>query len=1035
MPRPHSRRWPLPVLTVLLAALTLVRSGEPAREGPPARTGPTFTVPPGFIVERIAGPPLVEHPMMACFDERGRLFVAESAGMNLKAEELLKNPPNLIRLLEDTDGDGRFDKSTVFADKLTFPQGVLWHDGALYTAAPPSLWHLEDTDGDGVADRRHELVTRFGFTGNAADIHGPVLGPDGWLYWTDGRHGHTIRRPDGTTLQGKAARIFRCRPDGRDVEVVCGGGMDNPVEIAFTAAGEALATVDILVNRPRRNDAIIFCLEGAVYPYHDVLKEFKRTGDLLPPVAFLGWVAPAGLTRYRGDTLGADLRGNLFSAQFNTHRVQRHRLERDGATFRLHTADFLTSDDPDVHPTDVLEDADGSLLVIDTGGWFRIGCPTSQIAKPEIKGAIYRVRKRSATPPDDPRGLRLAWDKLAPDELARLLDDPRFAVRDRAVHLLAKHGPTALPALKAALAPQMTVRTRRNAVWALARIERPEARALVRSALDDPDESVRLAAAHTAGLNRDPAARPQLLARLADDTPAVRRNAATALGRLRHPEAVPALLAALRQGGDRFLEHALIYALIQIADREATLKGLADADPRVRRGALIALDQMDGGNLTRELVIPLLDTADAALQQTALAITTTHPDWAPAVVGLLRDWLARPELDESRRDGLRAVLFALARDEAVQAAIAEGLRSERMPAATRLFVLETIARVPLAKPPAAWVAELGRGLDHHDERIVRQSIATLRAFGLPDFDDRLLRLAHDPVRPADLRVAALVAASPRLMQVEPGDFTFLVAQLDKDHPPLVRLAAAEALGNARLGEEQLRQLLPAVAGAGALELPHLLAAYERGRGEELGMKLLAALDRAPGLANLSPDALQRTLAPYPEAVRRAAGPLVKRLAADAEQQRAKLAKLEPLLKGGNAQRGRAVFFGAKAACATCHTVKSEGGRVGPDLTTIGAIRSGRDLLEAVIIPSASFVRGYEPYVILTHDGRTHTGTIVQETADAVYLHTPEQVEVRVLRADIQAIQPGRTSIMPQGLDAQLSHTELADLLTYLQSLR
>ena len=108
-----------------------------------------------------------------------------------------RNPPDVIRCLEDTDGDGRFDRSTVFADRLTYPQGVLWHDGAVYTASPPSLWRLEDTDGDGVADRRTELVTGFPFTGIADDLHGPCLGPDGRLYWGVGRFDYAIRKPGG----------------------------------------------------------------------------------------------------------------------------------------------------------------------------------------------------------------------------------------------------------------------------------------------------------------------------------------------------------------------------------------------------------------------------------------------------------------------------------------------------------------------------------------------------------------------------------------------------------------------------------------------------------------------------------------------------------------------------------------------------------------------------------------------------------------------------------------------------------------------
>src|SRR2546423_3529091 len=228
------------LLIALGAGLTLgteagggeVRSGGPSRE-----VVAQVRVPQGFVVEQVAAPPLVEHPMMACFDDRGRLFVAEAAGLNLRAEELLKEPPNRIRLLEDTDGDGRFDKSTVFADRMTMPMGVLWYRGALYTASPPSLWRLEDRDGDGRADERRELVSRFGFTGNAADIHGPFLGPDGRLYWTDGRHGHEIQRPDGSLMKGTAARIFRSKLDGSEVEVVCGGGLDIPVEVAFTAEG------------------------------------------------------------------------------------------------------------------------------------------------------------------------------------------------------------------------------------------------------------------------------------------------------------------------------------------------------------------------------------------------------------------------------------------------------------------------------------------------------------------------------------------------------------------------------------------------------------------------------------------------------------------------------------------------------------------------------------------------------------------------------------------------------------------------------
>src|SRR6185503_16956345 len=428
---------------------------------------PKIKVPDGFVVEKIAGSPLVERPIMACFDEQGRLYVGDSAGVNLRFEDLLKGPPHRMVRLEDTDGDGKFDKSVVVADRLTFPMGALWYRGALYVCAPPSVWKLTDTDGDGVVDKREELVTRFGSNGNAADIHGPFLGPDGWFYWTDGRHGHSIDRPDGSRMQGSAARVFRCRPDGSQIEVVCGGGMDNPVEVAFTEEGEPLVTCALFLSQPKRVDVIFHAVEGGVFPYHECVREFKRTGDLLPSVVDVGWVAPSGLLRYRSGTFGKEYADTFFSAQFNTHKVQRHVIERDGATFRGRNEEFLMSSNPDFHPTDVLEDADGSLIVIDTGGWFRIGCPTSRIDKPQIKGGIYRVRRTGAPRVEDPRGTKIAWDKPTPE----LLDDPRFAVRDRAIDLCAD--PAALRSPSA--------RLRQNAVWALARRGVPS-----RDALDDP---------------------------------------------------------------------------------------------------------------------------------------------------------------------------------------------------------------------------------------------------------------------------------------------------------------------------------------------------------------------------------------------------------------------------------------------------------------------------------------------------------------------------------------------------------------------
>src|SRR5262249_30419997 len=161
-----------------------------------------------------------------------------------------------IRLLEDIDGDGVFDKTAVFADRLTFPQGALWHDGALFAASPPSLWRFDDMNADGVADRRTAIATGFDFTGNAADIHRPFLDPSGRLFWCHGRKGHEVYEGNRLVSKALGARIWSSRSDGTDLQVFAGGGMDNPTELAFTDEGDVFGTVNIFHGSPRA-DAIV----------------------------------------------------------------------------------------------------------------------------------------------------------------------------------------------------------------------------------------------------------------------------------------------------------------------------------------------------------------------------------------------------------------------------------------------------------------------------------------------------------------------------------------------------------------------------------------------------------------------------------------------------------------------------------------------------------------------------------------------------------------------------------------------------------
>jgi putative heme-binding domain-containing protein len=157
------------------------------------------------------------------------------------------------------------------------------------------------------------------------------------------------------------------------------------------------------------------------------------------------------------------------------------------------------------------------------------------------------------------------------------------------------------------------------------------------------------------------------------------------------------------------------------------------------------------------------------------------------------------------------------------------------------------------------------------------------------------------------------------------------------------------------------------------------------------------------------------------------------LNSDIARQNARIDELLPDTKTGDVRRGQAVFNSEKTACALCHVLGHRGGRLGPDLTNIGRIRSERELLEAIIFPSATFVRGFEPFVVTMKAGDAHSGIMRKDAADEVVLATGPDSEQRIARTDIKDIQPGPLSPMPPGMDAVLSRQELADLVVFLKS--
>ncbi|MFI5456986.1 MAG: HEAT repeat domain-containing protein [Isosphaerales bacterium] len=1029
------RHWCL--CTALLACLS-VASASHAGASEPGHRGeskaPDFRAPPGFVVEKVAGPPLVRYPLFAAFDEQGRLYVAEGTGTNLPGAELREKKLGRVLRLEDVDGDGKFDTSTVFADGLVFPQGVLWHDGALYVASHPSIWRLEDPDGKGVATSRVELVSGFGFNGNGCDIHGPFLGPDGRLYWTDGRHGYKVQTRDGEVLEGLAARIWRCRTDGTQVERLCGGGFDNPVELDFTPDGEAIGTMD---QGP--GDCLLHYVEGGVYPMdHPCLKEFAITGPPLGAVRQYSSVLPAalcGFTRYRSRGLGPEFQDRFLSTQYMLHKIVRHELVRDGSTFRAEDADFVTCTTHDVRLTDVLEDADGSVLFLDMGAWFTYGFPGNPLPKPEALGAIYRVRRIGAERIADPRGLALGIEKRSPSEAIALLDDPRPLVRVRAANRLARVGAPAVPALAQVLKTPRAHSgpVRRDAVWALCRIEVPAAREAIHLALADPDSSVRVAAAHAAGLWRDAVASAALAGLVVSDIPPVRRKAAEALGRIGRREAVPALLAGLRAGGDRFLEHALIYALIRINDRASTLAALDDPAPRVRRAGLFALDQMTDGRLTEAMMAPLLRSSDAGLQRAALEVVCRRPAWSFLVRDLLTSWLSSPALSPALERLLADALPALGGEPGVREVVAEALAAPGTPEPTRLLLIRAVGQCRLDALPERWLAALGVALAGPHAAVVREAVATIRARKLSGFDRALVELSRKPGLPADLRIAALESVAARAGPPDPRAFDLLVGHLTEGAEPLTRLAAARTLGAGPLTAEQSIRLAGSLEGVNPMVLRLLLPAFAGSSDVTVGTALVEALASCPSAATLGVAELDRALKVYPPAVRERARGLRAALVTREKGKTAYLARLSAELDQlrGDPDAGQEVFLATKVGCFGCHRAVGRGGTVGPDLSRIGKIRSRAELLESIIFPGLTVTPEYRTVLAATRDGRVTTGLVVRDTPEAVYLRTTELSEIRIPRKDLEEMTPSPGSLMPEGLETIMTRQELRDLLEFL----
>jgi putative heme-binding domain-containing protein len=484
--------------------------------------------------------------------------------------------------------------------------------------------------------------------------------------------------------------------------------------------------------------------------------------------------------------------------------------------------------------------------------------------------------------------------------------------------------------------------------------------------------------------------------------------------------------------------------LIQIGDTPAIREGLAGKIPAAQRAAVVALDQLGDTTLDPQAVAALsLDTGagDADLRAAAAWILTRHPEWGDSLAEFFGRQLAAAQLKEPARARLADQLAPLSRAPGIQRLLANTLANTTAPSTTRAIALHAMQHTPIAKAPESWTLALVIALDTPDPSLRADTIAAIRALRFKEQDRALLethltKVGRNEKVDDSTRLAALAAIPEGLESLDPALVEFLFSRVADEQPIPSRLAAADVLARARLGINELIKLTHILPTAGPLELARILPAFEKDgdvANASVGRALLAELEKSPAASSIPHDTLRATLEHYPNIIKQESEKLLDSWKLSDAHQHEKLDTLLKDLPQGDIRRGQSVFMGQKAACSACHAIGYLGGKIGPDLTKIGAIRTERDMLESIVVPSASFVRSYEPLAVATTDGRTFSGLVKKDAPDELILTIAADKEERIPRGEIDEIQPATVSVMPAGLDQQLTPQELADLVAFLKA--
>jgi putative membrane-bound dehydrogenase-like protein len=965
-----------------LAAQDVIPHHQDRPPGPalsPQEAIAKMTVPEGFSVELVASEPEIVNPVAMTFDERGRIWITESLEYPRKQPGVGRDR---VKVLEDTDGDGRADKFTVFAEGLNIPSGIAVGYGGVWVANSPDILFYPDADRDGKPDGQPQtIVTGFGRTDTHELPNSLTWGPDGYLYGLNGvfNHSHVKYAPENPNYKAEhpgwqfTCALFRIHPVTREFEIFC-EGTSNPWGLAFDPEGSAFVSACVIDHLWHLTRTGYYHRQGGPYPpftwkIESIVKHKHQKA------------AYCGLHYYDSDAYPEPYRNKLYMGNIHGGCINVDKLERDGSTyFATGEPDFLTANDAWFMPVAQKTGPDGCLYILD---WYdRYHCyQDANRDSPGIdrlKGRLYRVRYK-----DTPRAKPFDLAKETDEQLFERLSSNNGFSRELAMRLLMERrsafkAPGAIvgKAVDMMLDETLPHRTRMLALFVAMAFEEPS-ETVFSAMLSNTDASIRAWGVRTYGLITNRGNDRDGIALASDPSPDVKLQVAIATaGSGRYEAVIHTLVKVLAScGDDKLIPHIVwqnIRSPIAIAPNEfvAALEGVNLAEsPAVAAIIPRAFDRLLArSNFETEPIAALFASLPARSTSTAreclqlLASRVQSGEIRGEQLTLLKDSFNKPLAP------LLSAKHPLSTDAAI---LAVSWKDNRGKEYVRQVFADQVAE------PALRLRALSALVASGDGKIVELVATTLgQQSKSRDFPGQVLSALG---RLDDPQVATIVLKA----------YPSLAAE---SQPKAIELLTQRAIWARPLVKAIEEQKIPATL-LNVNQVQRLMALKDK--------ELSAAINKHWGTIRTTRDPAREQL----------------------------VGEMRKLIRttGADPHRGVEVF---NRVCGQCHKIHGQGQDVGPDITSNGRA-SFEQLLSNVFDPSLVIGASYQARTVQAADGRIITGLLVEDSQERVVLKVQGGKLETIARADIDAMKVSELSLMPEGLEKQLQPQEIADLFAFI----